>query len=437
MIVSRLSPDRINERIFWVLSGILAACFTIAGFFYIDRSATAVEFNGYAFAAFCYVIIVILLSNFFCRFVFREKQEDAYFLPCIFLLVYIPTILIQALVSFAIDYAEVSVSPEIEEGWEAYWYAAAWMAFNLFAPRFYKNHAILPVRIALTAALILSVLVWRPYLSAPYFITEKYDYSYTPTNHEEFFDHQNTAVSAALISIEPSVKGEVDFYAVIGGGDGSQDVFMKEALLAQHSFDTYLSTANRSVVLVNNDERARLYPALTMSNLKTILRGIKRKMQPEEDVLILYLTSHGWKDGTISVSVSDINFSSFTAGGLAELLDEEGFKWRVIFVSACYSGSFIRPLENPQTILMTAASDNTTSFGCSNEAENTYFGGALFNTAMPHSKNFAELYQLMRDEIFAKETKEKLSFSLPQKSLGTEIDKYLTKNSPFQNKKQP
>ena len=43
------------------------------------------------------------------------------------------------------------------------------------------------------------------------------------------------------------------------------------------------------------------------------------------------------------------------AATLAELLAESGIRWKVVLVSACYSGGFIPPLADEQTLVMTAA----------------------------------------------------------------------------------
>ncbi|MBP0661851.1 hypothetical protein J8J07_23315, partial [Mycobacterium tuberculosis] len=68
---------------------------------------------------------------------------------------------------------------------------------------------------------------------------------------------------------------------------------------------------------------------------------------------------------------------------LRQSLDKSGIKWRVIVVSACYSGSFINGLKSPETLVITASAANKSSFGCSNEAEYTYFGQAFFAESLP------------------------------------------------------
>ncbi len=44
-----------------------------------------------------------------------------------------------------------------------------------------------------------------------------------------------------------------------------------------------------------------------------------------------------------------------TGETLAEALRESGIKWRVIVISACHAGAFIEPLQDENTIVITAA----------------------------------------------------------------------------------
>ena len=52
---------------------------------------------------------------------------------------------------------------------------------------------------------------------------------------------------------------------------------------------------------------------------------------------------------------------------------------RVVIVSACFSGAFIAPLANDNTIVMTAAAPDRSSFGCQPQNNWTFFGDAYFN----------------------------------------------------------
>lgn len=65
-------------------------------------------------------------------------------------------------------------------------------------------------------------------------------------------------------------------------------------------------------------------------------------------------------------------------------------------VSACYAGGFISELEDDYTLIMTAADAESTSFGCSDESEMTYFGKAFF------SEVFSKVKDIELTKAFAK-----------------------------------
>ena len=51
-------------------------------------------------------------------------------------------------------------------------------------------------------------------------------------------------------------------------------------------------------------------------------------------------------------------------------------------ISACYSGVFIPPMQSDESIILTAASERRTSFGCTPGNDWTFFGDAMINNAM-------------------------------------------------------
>ena len=113
-------------------------------------------------------------------------------------------------------------------------------------------------------------------------------------------------------------------------------------------------------------------------NFAAAVRAIARVMDRQEDVLVLFLTSHGSTDG-IALRLPGLVSNGLAPEDVAAVLDREGIRNRIVVVSACYSGVFVKPLANDNTIVLTAADDKSTSFGCSSEREWTYFGDAFFN----------------------------------------------------------
>ena len=54
-----------------------------------------------------------------------------------------------------------------------------------------------------------------------------------------------------------------------------------------------------------------------------------------------------------------LEVEDLTADQLRAMLDELGIRYRVVAVSACYSGGWIEPLQNEDTLIMTAADKST------------------------------------------------------------------------------
>ena len=112
-------------------------------------------------------------------------------------------------------------------------------------------------------------------------------------------------------------------------------------------------------------------------------------------------------------------------GKIKTILDNSGIKWRVIVVSACYSGGFIEGLMDENTLIMTASDKDKHSFGCGHDGEFTYFGEALFGRHLNGERNFSTAFYEARKDIEARETEESLEASMPQISIGRNIEKQL------------
>jgi hypothetical protein len=236
-------------------------------------------------------------------------------------------------------------------------------------------------------------------------------------DREQTLSAQPRLLASALAELRPQRPGVVDLYFVAFAGASTQDVFMKEARSAQGLFDQRFDTAGRSLLLVNNPRTVAELPVASNDNLRAALAGVARKMNVEEDVLFLYLTSHGGKH-VFSVHFPELGLADLRDTELRASLDRSGIKWRVLVISACYSGSFVDALKNEHTLILTAAAANRTSFGCSNENDFTYFGDAYINTALRRDFSFVTAFDQARRIIAAREKAEHLTPSQPQIYVG-------------------
>src|SRR6185436_5736499 len=133
-------------------------------------------------------------------------------------------------------------------------------------------------------------------------------------------------------------------------------------------------TGERSLELINDIEDRDSFPLGTLVGLRYALEQIGRVMDPKEDVVVLFLTSHGSQEGGISIRnslTSDPN--DLPPEEVRSALNDAGIRWRIIIVSACYSGVFVEPLKSDNTMIVTAADSQNTSFGCADDRDLTYF----------------------------------------------------------------
>jgi hypothetical protein len=205
-------------------------------------------------------------------------------------------------------------------------------------------------------------------------------------------------------------------------GVGEQKVFTQEIGLASRVLGERYGMTDRSVSLINDQRDLEHAPLATVSGLTYALRGLALRMNPDRDVLFLAISSHGAEDATIAVSNSQLPLMDLTDEDLADALRESGIKWRVIIISACYAGAFIDSLRNPQTIVITAAAADRTSFGCSNDSDLTYFGEAFYRDALPAARSLREAFNTAKAAIAARERAEHETASNPQAFFGKELE---------------
>jgi hypothetical protein len=132
------------------------------------------------------------------------------------------------------------------------------------------------------------------------------------------------------------------------------------------------------------------------------------------------LTSHGSRDG-LAVVNGTLPLMQMSPTELQRALDESGIKWRVVIVSACYSGVFVDALKNDNTLVITAADAEHSSFGCDDDRELTYFGEALLKDSIPTTRSLEEAFKKAADLIQKRENNEHKIRSNPQMALGAGI----------------
>ncbi len=242
---------------------------------------------------------------------------------------------------------------------------------------------------------------------------------------EEVLDAQPRLMQEALDRLLPGRKTGTHLYFVGFAGDGGQGVFMRELLSVERLFAERFGASGRSVAMVNNPATPLNRPFATASNLKRTLLHVGKVMNRDEDVLFLYLTSHGSSDGELAVENGALELEQITPEELREMLAEAGIRWRVIAVSACFSGTFVDPLKDDHTLIVTASDATHESFGCQNGADFTWFGKAYFDEALRATRSFTGAFRMAQEKIRAREQEEGETPSNPQMFVGKAMERKL------------
>ncbi len=234
---------------------------------------------------------------------------------------------------------------------------------------------------------------------------------------ESLLYDQPARIAAAVQRVTPTVPGKPHLFFVGFAGVGEQAVFKREALFAQQVFADKFATGDRSVELINDIRDRDTYPLATVSGLNQAVTQVAARMDPDEDVLVVMLTSHGSEDG-LAVSNGSLPLAQLGPADLQEILDDSRIKWRIVIVSACYSGVFLEELESDTTMIVTAADAEHTSFGCDDSRELTWFGEAFLRDSLPKARSFEEAFKNAAALIRQRETAAHEIHSNPQLFIG-------------------
>jgi hypothetical protein len=240
------------------------------------------------------------------------------------------------------------------------------------------------------------------------------------SGEEALLYEQPAQIAAAVGQMAPRLPNVANVFYLGFAGDGEQEIFKREELFAHQVFAQHFSSDERSVDLINDDDDRDSYPLATVSSLQQALKLMASRMDLEQDILVLMLTSHGSRDG-LAVANGTLPLLQLSPVDLQRALDESGIKWRVIIVSACYSGVFVDPLQNENTLVITAADADHSSFGCDDDRDLTYFGEAFLEDSVPTTRTLEEAFRKAAGLIQERETREHKTHSNPQISMGAGI----------------
>src|SRR5215204_5259873 len=201
--------------------------------------------------------------------------------------------------------------------------------------------------------------------------------------------------SAAELAFARSREGIREFYIISFGLFGPESVFASEATKAGEILRGRLQ-ADAQLLVRFNDKRGG---SATLPSLATALRSAGQAMDPNKDILAVFLTSHGGPEG-LDV-VAGRRRETLSPRSLRAMLNASGARYRVIII--------------------TAAAPDRPSFGCEDGATWTYFGDAFFNQALRRSRRLDDAFCRAREIVTKRERKQGFKPSRPQMAGGSEV----------------
>jgi hypothetical protein len=287
-----------------------------------------------------------------------------------------------------------------------------------------------PQRVAAVAGVVyIAGFIWLtdaldavPDVWAPAEIETAADNNENQTDAESLLFEQPARIDRAVAALSTDGPAGPRGFFLGFAGVGEQKVFAQEIGLASRVLSERYGMNGRAISLINDERDLEAAPLASVSALRYALHGLAARMNIDRDVLFLSISSHGAQDPAIAVSNSQLPLNDLTDQDLIEALNDSGIKWRVIIISACYAGGFIEALKDPQTIVITAAAADRTSFGCSNDSDLTYFGEAFYRDALPEARSLREAFEKAKSAIAVRERREHVDPSRPQAFFGAELE---------------
>ena len=232
--------------------------------------------------------------------------------------------------------------------------------------------------------------------------------------------HQAQLMGDSLAALHPQRHGHIDVYLLVASF-WDDPVFQNEATQAAAILEDHLGAKDRTIILSagTGGGNERTYPAATPDNVQAALGRIGSLIDPQEDLVVVFFTSHGAHDGSIAMLERGRMSGALRPINLRDGFLQAGIQNRVVILSACFSGAFVPSLADNNTIIFTAAAQDRTSFGCQPENEWTFFGDAYFNHAIRGGASMVDAFDRAKVLIEQWETEQHLSPpSNPQHFIG-------------------
>jgi hypothetical protein len=110
---------------------------------------------------------------------------------------------------------------------------------------------------------------------------------------EQVMYSQPDLMKQAIDRVTPRTVGKSNLFVIGFAGDGEEDVFRNEVEFVERQFIQRFDAAGHTLMLINNPATVSQRPLASLSNLQTAIDAMDVEMAPDQDILLLFLTSHG------------------------------------------------------------------------------------------------------------------------------------------------
>ncbi|RRV06272.1 peptidase C13 [Pseudomonas sp. v388] len=222
---------------------------------------------------------------------------------------------------------------------------------------------------------------------------------------------QGPLLDKALQAV-PASSPAPELYSLVVAGDGKQSVFLREADYVSDLLATRFG-AHGQIVLTNHRDHMDDRPLATRETISRAVQTLAQRTGPE-DLVFIYLTSHGTEEHELVLDQPRLSLADLSTDALADALAPLKKRDKIVVISACYSGGFIPNLKDERTVVITASRADRVSFGCSEEADFTYFGDALFSRALVETDDLQQAFSSAKAYVAQREQEDNFEASEPQ-----------------------
>lgn len=237
---------------------------------------------------------------------------------------------------------------------------------------------------------------------------------------DRLWEAQPKLVDTAIAKIRPRVSGKMNVYTLSVAASGAQALFSREAHKADEVLSGRFDVGHRGGVLLSNGAADFLrFPLATRASIAAATDRIGAVADRQQDLVILYLASHGGRDAELESDLPNYNaVQPISASFTAQALKHAGINRRIVIISACYAATWIPALANDDTIVIAAAAKDRTSFGCDDSRDLTYFGDAFLKGSFARGTSLKKGFDDAKKTIAKWERDQKLTPSMPQVYVG-------------------